>query len=66
MLQSYYQWKYELKCHFLSKAVFGVLFCFVLIWLLQIYIAACEIFICGLQDLVLQPGMEPRSSALGV
>ena len=64
MLQSYYQWKYELKCHFLSKAVFGVLFCFVLIWLLQIYIAACEIFICGLQDLVLQPGMEPRSFAL--
>ena len=63
MLQSYYQWKYELKCHFLSKADFGVFF-FFLIWPLQIYTAACEIFICGLKDLVLQPGMEPRSSAL--
>ena len=66
MSQSYYQWKCELKCHFLSRFGFGFLFLsfFFLIWLLQIYIAAFEIFICGLQDLVLQLGVEPRSPAL--
>ena len=31
-----------------------------------IFLVACEIFTCGMWDLVPQPGIEPGRSALGV
>ena len=47
-----------------STKYFFIIYLF--IWLCQVLLAACGIFSCGTQDLVLWPGIKPLPPALGV